>query len=321
MENAPRRRRVSVSELVRCPQRLGRFQIVRRLAYGGMAEILLARSGDRLVVVKTILPWFADHPDIVAMFQDEARLTARLRHPNIVEVFEVGEQDGRPYLAMEYLEGEDVLCLQRKAELRARPLALAESLAIVTRVCAALQFAHRLGVVHCDVSPHNVFITHRGVVKLLDFGIAQTATGGLPADAAAAEEVTISRTDAARGKLAYLSPEQVRCEPVELTSDVFSVSILLWELTTGCRLFERMTEMATMKAIADKDAIRPSVVAGDYPPELEWIVMKGLRRNAAERWQTAEELGSALEEVARTYRLPLAPATLQPLMRELFGAR
>ena len=311
---------VSLSEPLR--ERFGRYRVLRRLAYGGMAELLLARAPGRAgcVVVKTILPWFADRPELVAMFEGEARLTAKLRHPNIVEVLDVGEVDGRRYFTMEYLEGRDVLSIAGRSERQARPVSVAEALAIVVPVCAALHHAHRHGIAHCDVSPSNVIITREGTVKVIDFGIAQASDRYLPPDACAAEEGTFSRTDETRGKLAYLSPEQIRCEPVDTRTDIFSACIMLWELTTGCRLFERMTEMATLKAIADKDAIPPSVLTAGYPPALEAIVMKGLRRDREMRWPTAAELASELELLALRRDLDLSAATLTALLDEMYGA-
>jgi hypothetical protein len=303
------------------PTRLGRYEVIRRMAVGGMAEIYLARAAgpegiEKLVVIKRIQPRLASTREVVTMFLDEARIAATLRHSNIVQLYDIGEADGEYFFAMELLHGEDAGTLMQALEQRGRRLALEHAVGIVANVCAGLHYAHEkigrddapLGIVHRDVSPSNVFVTTDGEVKLLDFGVAKAAhrlsvtTGGVP-----------------KGKLAYMSPEQVSGQPLDRRSDIFSLAVLLWELSTSRRLLRGKNEYEIMKAISDEDAPPPSVFLDGYPPALERIVMKGLARDRDRRFQTAQELQLALEELAREQKLAVSSIALAALMKELFG--
>jgi serine/threonine protein kinase len=305
------------------PHRLGKYDILRRIAKGGMAEIFLARASgiegfEKLVVVKRILPELAANREFVQMFLDEARIAATLHHSNIVQVYDIGEVDGAYFFSMEYLHGEDVRRIMRAAEGRDEKLPIEHALNIVIGICAGLHYAHErrgsdgqpLNIVHRDVSPHNVAVTYDGGVKVVDFGIAK-----------AAHRLTETRHGTLKGKVQYMSPEQCEADPVDRRSDVFAIAIMLWELTTGERLYSGRSELAIMKQVTERDAPRPSVVAHGYPAELEKIVMKGLMRSANDRYQTAEELQLALEEFARERRLALSAVGLARYLRELFGAK
>jgi serine/threonine protein kinase len=303
------------------PPRLGKYEILERIAIGGMAEIYLARvsgiSGfEKLVVVKRILPELATRPEYVRMFLDEARIAASLEHSNIVHVFDVGAEEGQYFFAMEFLHGEDVSTFMQALSVAGRTLPLEAALTIVTGVLAGLHFAHEhtgrdgtpLRIVHRDVSPQNVLVTFDGGVKLLDFGIAQ-----------ASRRLSATRHGLLKGKVQYMSPEQCRGETVDRRSDVFAAAIMLWELTTSRRLFTGSAEFAIMKRVVETDAPPPSSVVAGYPRALERIVMRGLRRSRGERYQTAQEMQLDLEEFARAERLPTSAITLARLMRDLFG--
>jgi serine/threonine protein kinase len=298
-----------------------KFVILRSLAMGGMAEILLARVRDpakpeRLVVLKRMHRQLAADREYVKMFVDEARLAITLRHPNVVEVYESGEDDGQYYIAMEYLHGHDLRRVLSQMAKKRVPMRLANALSIARAVCRGLDYTHersdpsgeQLGIVHRDVSPHNVLVTYGGRVKLVDFGIAKTTI-----------QLARTRTGILKGKVAYMSPEQALGESLDRRSDVFCIGILLWEMTTGHWLYRRKSELETLKAVVEHDAPPPSQVIAGYPKELEQIVMKTLARKREDRWQTAGELGEALGAFAKQRRLDLRPAALATLMSATFS--
>jgi eukaryotic-like serine/threonine-protein kinase len=297
-----------------------KFVVLRPLAMGGMAEILLARingaTPERLVVLKRMHRQFAFDRDHVAMFMDEARLATTLRHPNVVEVYEFGEEHGQYYIVMEYLHGHDLRRVLSEMAKRAIPIRLSQALAIITGVCRGLDYTHErtradgetLGIVHRDVSPHNVHLTYLGKVKLLDFGIAK-----------ATSQLARTRTGILKGKAAYMSPEQAMGEDLDRRSDVFSIGILLWEMTTGQWLYRRKSELETLKAVAESDAPLPSSVHPGYPRDLEQIVMKTLSRKREDRWATAGQLADAIGEFAARHRINLVNATLGAMMQALFA--
>jgi serine/threonine protein kinase len=301
--------------------RLGRYEIVRPLARGGMAEVFLARTRaaegfEKLVCVKRIRPELALDPQYVEMFLDEARLGAMLHHPNLVQVFDFGVDEDGPMYAMEWLHGEDLVAIQRAARAAGRPLSLAHAVGIVIGVCAGLHHAHELrdgdgrplGIVHRDVSPHNVLVTYDGGVKVVDFGIAK-ARGARRAE---------TQHGTLKGKVQYMSPEQCHGAGLDRRSDVFAIGILLWELTVGRGLYRGASDFAILKAITERDATRPSAIVPDYPAALEAIVMRALARDREARWATAEELQLALEEYAREARLAVSAVGLARTVRELF---
>ena len=297
-----------------------KFVILRSLAMGGMAEILLARvrepaRPERLVVLKRMHRQLAADREYVKMFVDEARLATTLRHPNVVEVYESGEDDGQYYIAMEYLHGHDLRRVLSQMAKRRVPMRLANALSIARAVCRGLDYTHErtdqsgdlLGIVHRDVSPHNVLLTYSGRVKLVDFGIAKTTV-----------QISRTRTGILKGKVAYMSPEQALGEALDRRSDVFCIGILLWEMTTGQWLYRRKSELESLKAVVEHDAPKPSEVTSGYPKELEAIVMKTLARKREDRWATAGELGEALSAFAKQRRLDLRPAALSALMSATF---
>jgi serine/threonine protein kinase len=304
-------------------RRLGKYELIRRIAVGGMAEIFLARvkavhGFEKLVVVKRILPQYAEDEDFVRMLLDEARLAATLHHPNIVQVYDMGidEETGQSFFAMEYVRGQDLRRIIRGCNEKETWLPLEHVLNIVIGTAGGLHHAHEqvgldgrpLAIVHRDVSPSNILVTYAGAVKLVDFGIAK-ATG--------AQSTT--RHGTLKGKIPYMSPEQCRGERLDRRSDIFSLGTVLWELSTGSRLFKADNELATLSRIANEDPPPPSWKRPDYPKALEEIVMRALTRDRDARYQTAQELQLDLEEFAREQKLAVSSTYLARFMQDLFA--
>ncbi|MEZ4225231.1 MAG: serine/threonine-protein kinase [Polyangiaceae bacterium] len=306
------------------PDRIGRYEVVGRLAAGGMAEILLSRligpSGfERPVVVKRILPHLAHTSEFSTMFLDEARLVARIRHPNVVQVHELGEIDEELFLVMEYLEGESVSGLLRRFVSLNKRMPHALCAYIIAEACAGLHAAHELtdsegyplDLVHRDISPQNVFVLYNGGVRLLDFGIAK-----------AADRSSQTATGEIKGKFQYMSPEQCLCKPLDRRSDIFSLGVVLFELSTNRRLFKRENELMVFKAICEQPLVPPSQVAPGYPKALEAVVVKALARRPEDRYQTAAEMRKDLLAVARELGAGDEPAEhVAQLMRDVFRDR
>jgi serine/threonine protein kinase/ABC-type branched-subunit amino acid transport system substrate-binding protein len=280
----------------------GRYRLIADIGRGGMADVYLAVTEgtdaaahfQKLLVIKMLKRELGEDPEFVKMFLNEARLAARLNHPNIVQTLEVGNAGGRYFLAMEYLEGQPLHRVFRNDDARSN-LSLAMRLHILVQALGGLHYAHErkdydgspLDIVHRDVSPSNVFVTYDGQVKLMDFGIAK-----------ARDSETETRIGVFKGKAAYIAPEQVRGEPADRRADVYSAGVLLWELMTRRRLWTGLTQGEILKRVVAGDIIRPTAVDPRLPPELEQICMKALAFRKQDRYATANELGSALERYA-----------------------
>ncbi len=280
-----------------CMRRFGPYDLVRQIAVGGMAEIYLARTSgvagfEKYVALKLIHSRFADNAQFTQRLVDEAKIAVQLSHANIVQTFDLGRVGDTFYITMEYVDGADlfdvlVRCSERKIDL---PFDLC---AFVAReIARALDHAHRkttrdgtpLGIVHRDVSPHNVLVSRSGEVKLVDFGIAKAAT-----------KIWQTATGVIQGKYHYMSPEQASGEPIDLRSDVFSAGIVLYELLTG-RMLYREADMHRLLGKARRaDIAPPSSLRDRVPPELERIAMRALAKQRADRYQTAAELATDLE--------------------------
>ncbi|MEO6953927.1 MAG: serine/threonine-protein kinase [Polyangia bacterium] len=306
------------------PSRLGRFRIIRRLARGGMAELFLARVDgaggfEKLVVVKRMLDKFASHSEMVKMFIDEARIGGRLEHPNIVQVYDLGEEDGRFFYAMEFLQGEDVRTIFKRAVDSGHPMPLDIALAIVVGAASGLHYAHqltqtdgdRLDLVHRDVSPHNLVITYDGGVKLVDFGIAKSRS----------QRSAKTQTGALKGKLAYMSPEQAQGRPVDRRTDVFSLGIVLWELLAGRRLFTGETRFAILGEVIERPIPALSEHRDDVPDALQKVLDRALCRDLTDRYPTALALREAIEQICRTMQLESSDLRLTRYMAQHFPER
>lgn len=279
---------------------VGRYELLSKFATGGMAELFLARERgagglERLVVVKRLLPHLTERPESVEMFLREGRLVARLQHPNIVQTYEFGEEEGEYYLAMEYLHGSTLRELQWLREDGGEAkLPAWFSVSVVEQACRGLHAAHELKnldgepiqLVHRDVSPQNLMCTVEGFVKLLDFGVAKGAEG---------EEAT--STGRVKGKFSYMSPEQFKRNPLDRRSDVFALGVVFWELLTGERLFKRETEPETMQAILEEEPAPPSSKSPEIPTDLDAVVRRALAKDREERYPTAEALRRDVVEV------------------------
>jgi serine/threonine protein kinase len=294
---------------------VGRYAIFDRIATGGMAAVHVARlAGEggfaRTVAVKRLHPQFALDPEFLAMFMDEARLAARIRHPNVVPTLDIVADTGELFLVMEYVEGESLAALLRRArELEARvPVEVATG--VMVQALHGLHAAHEatndlgepLDLVHRDVSPQNVLVGTDGVVRVLDFGVAK-----------ALGKLHTTRDGQLKGKLGYLAPEQVFGLPVTRRSDVFAAAVVLWEALTGARLFAADSEGEVLRRIMDGVIALPSEHAEDVPAALDAIVMRALSREPADRFDTAQAMADAIEEAA-----PVAsPRTIRPWMYDL----
>ncbi len=282
--------------------RFGKYSLVARLATGGMAEIFLARlqgaaGFEKLICIKRILPHLARDKQFVSMFLDEARIAARISHPNVCQVFELGEIDGSYFLAMEYLEGVPLACFRRRDYYGDVPDPRLVA-GIAVQACEGLHHAHQLKntdgsvmeVVHRDISPQNLFVTVDGIVKVLDFGIAKI------------QDATVrTSTGAVKGTYAYMAPEQLRGERVDRRTDVFAMGIVMWETLTRRHLFKRDTDFLTFQAITgdpieDVCALRP-----DVPPALSAVIMRALSRDREERFPTARIFGEAVASACQPF--------------------
>src|SRR5688572_5161965 len=295
--------------------------MVQPLATGGMARIYIGRTTgigafERHVVLKLILPERADDHVAISMFLDEARLAAMLNHQNVAQVFEVGQDAGIHYLAMEYVHGQDLRALLAKAGASGTRVPIELGLTIAAGAASGLHHAHErrapdgspLGIVHRDVSPSNIMVGYDGAVKMLDFGIAKAAQRSVE---------TVSGI--IKGKFAYMSPEQCRGREVDRRSDVFSLGIILYEVTTQHRCFRADSDFDTMHRIVTGDVVRPSRLVPGYPPALEAIVMKALAVDPTQRYQSAGLLLEAIEHHSLQHRAPLSTMALGRFMRDMFG--
>jgi len=288
-----------------------------------MAEVFLAEQTGpsgfrRQVVLKRILPNISNDPQFVKMFLNEARIAAQLAHPNIVHIYDFF-QDATGYcIVMEYVHGENVAGMLRAAHRKSASVGLGHTIRIITSICEALHYAweepdshgRARRIVHRDVSPHNAMIGFDGHVKLLDFGIAK-----------ALQSEALTSVATLKGKYSYMSPEQVRSEPLDNRADLWSVGVLLWELTTGKRLFKRDTEMSTLHAIMNDPIPQPSTIYPEYPRSLEEIVMGVLQRDRALRTSDARQLSEDLSNVALESGWNTSANQLAALMRTLLGDR
>jgi serine/threonine-protein kinase len=297
--------------------RFGNYELIKYFTAGGMADLYLARrpdySGD--LVLKKIQTRYIDFTKVVKMFIDEGRIAQALDHPNIVKIVDVGQQDGTYFIAMEYIAGRDLLAVCRRGVEVGRFLSRPLAVAILVQALRGLQHAHEkmgpdgqpLRVVHCDISPGNIVIGWGGTVKIVDFGISR-ATIQLRA-----EDHSVA------GKYNYMAPEQIKGEPVDPRADIFAIGILLYELTTGKRLFRGRPEQV-MRLVIDEPIARPIEIRPDFPAALDKIIMRSLEREPGARYQTARALRDELMVWLAEQGEPHGKRQLALYLRDIFGA-
>ncbi|HKQ68154.1 MAG TPA: serine/threonine-protein kinase, partial [Polyangiaceae bacterium] len=302
---------------------LGRYQLLMPIAKGGMGQVWAARqSGTRgfqkLVAVKTILPSNEDAGQLESMLFDEASLASLVRHPNVAETLDLGEQDGTLYLVMEWVNGEPLdYILRASRAVGGIPIAIAVHL--IVQACKGLHAAHEaknskgehLGIVHRDISPQNLLVTYSGVVKLVDFGVAK-ATHQMSQPTALGQ---------VKGKFAYMSPEQVHGETLDGRADVFAMGIVLYRITTGKHPFKSDNPAATIHNILTTGPELPSELVPGYPKRLEEVVMKALARDRAERFDSAHEMMLALEQALPTAVRAHSDKNTEVFLHRLFEQR
>jgi serine/threonine protein kinase len=301
------------------PIRFGKYQLIERLGRGGMAEVwkakMLGPAGFvRTLVVKRILPHLAEDPHFVQMFVAEARLSARLNHANIVQVYELGDVAGEYFLAMEYVRGRDLVTVMRQHLQHSVP---PPGLGVyATReICRALHYAHTLTdddgkvlrLIHRDISPSNVMLSFDGAVKLLDFGIAKALNE--------ASEIK-TQTGTLKGKFGYMAPEQIDGKDIDHRADLFAAGVTLHEVLTGRRLFKGATDMQTIAMVREAKVSPPSTYVSGIPAELDRICLKALARNVDERYASCGHMAEDLDHVL--HELKYGPERAASLMRDLF---
>ncbi len=300
----------------------GKYFLVKKLAEGGMAEIFLAKQTgaqgfERDLVIKRLLPNLCHVSDFVQMFLDEARLAARLMHPNIVQIHDLGVAGGTYFICMEYLAGEDLTSIIRRSRKAGQPVPVHIAGRIAQEVCDALHFAHTftdqgkpLNIVHRDVSPSNILVSYAGGVKVLDFGIAKA-------------ETRLAKTTAGtiKGKYLYMSPEQALGDAIDHRADLFALGCTLYELLMGVRIFQRDSDLGILRAVLHDPIPPPRRYRPDVPEAFEAILLRALERDRDKRYESAAamsaELGSFLSGTTST----TGGAQLATYLRGLFGAQ
>jgi serine/threonine-protein kinase len=304
------------------PTRFGKYDLLALLATGGMAEIWLARvSGmagfEKLVVIKRLLDKLAIDPEYVEMFLDEARINARLTHSSIVQVLELGQVEGKYFMAMEYVPGLSVSQVGKRATKLLGDVPQHVACGIVCQACSGLHYAHEktmpdgtpLNIIHRDVSPQNLILTFEGNVKVLDFGIAK-----------ADQRQSQTRTGLVKGKFSYMSPEQCLGQPLDRRSDVFALGIVLFELCTARRLFKRGSTYETYTAITNADVPPPRKLNPKIDEGVEAVILRALAKRPEDRYHTADAMQDALEQAMRKMGLRGGATDLAKFMAETFAA-
>jgi len=302
---------------------LGRYRVVDEIGIGGMASVHLARMDgpggfQKWVAIKKIHPHLVEDESFVQMFLDEARVAARISHPNVATVFDLGKHEDTYWIAMEYLHGEPLREVMRRTEELGTAMPPEIACRVIADAAEGLHAAHellgkngeKLGLVHRDVTPHNLFVTYDGVTKVVDFGIAKFSS-----------RMSHTRAGTLKGKLAYMSPEQVHGEGIDRRTDIFALGVVLWELTTGQRLFRMESDLDTLAKVQECNVPRPSTLIRGYPVDLEKIVMKALAKNRGERFRTAREFSRALQSLLMRRGLFIASDEVSAYTQSIFNDR
>ncbi len=299
-----------------------RYRVLKRLASGGMAEVFVAESAGiegfkKQVAIKRVLPQLSKKEQFIAMFLDEARLSAHLSHTNVVSVFDIGVGDGTYFIVMEYVDGADLKAVMDHHKKLGLPLPVECAVYTATRICQGLAYAHELRdregkplqIIHRDITPANVLITRYGEVKIVDFGLAK-----------ASSQLAESDAGIIKGKFGYLAPETVLEMGADQRVDVFAVGIILWEMLAGRRLFLGETDFQTVRLV--RDAVIPplSQINRAVPPDLEQLVNRALARDPDTRYQNARDLGRDLTRFLYRYGRPVSDDDVAELVVRAVGA-
>jgi serine/threonine protein kinase len=296
-----------------------KYVLVEHIATGGMAEIYRAQYAGiegfaKELVVKTLREEFAARPEVVEMFLDEARMAATLTHNNVVHTYDLGEIAGEYFIAMELLKGEELVQVLRTSMQVGRPISLEIGVGIIMQSCEGLHYVHTrtdelgqpLGLVHRDINPTNIHVGYDGTCKILDFGIAATRASA------------VAKQGQVAGKLAYMAPEQLRGEPIDLRADIFALGVVLYEMALGRRLFRGRPEEVARRVL-EGDIPPPTFVDPQFPPALEAIVMKALEVDPADRYTNCDHFFRDLEGFLQEAGLACTPRKISAMMVELFG--
>jgi serine/threonine protein kinase len=302
--------------------KVGRYELVRKIATGGMAELFLAKAVgpggfEKTLVLKRILPHLAEDPSFVEMFLSEAKLVSRLSHSHIVQILDMGRAQGVYYLAMEYIDGPSLRALARAAHGQGVLLPPELCAWIISEACEGLAFAHDFcdpatrqpwGLIHRDVSLDNILVSSQGNVKVVDFGIAK-----------AAGQVHRTQTGVIKGKLSYMSPEQLRDKPLDRRVDVYALGIVFYELLTGRKPFDATTEASMAKAILFEPLIPALRRRPDLPKAVQWILDRALARDRDQRYPDCRAFQADLEAFIRATRQPVGTSQLARFVERVMG--
>jgi eukaryotic-like serine/threonine-protein kinase len=301
-------------------ERFGGYTLLEQIGVGGMAEVFLARhSGvegfEKEIVIKRIRPHLSAIPSFVNMFLGEAKLAAQLNHPNIVQIYDLGKIKDSYFIAMEYIAGRDMSAVIPKSKLTGIPFPVEYALKIASNVCEALYYAHTktdalgmpLHIVHRDVSPENIRVAWIGTIKILDFGIAKAAT-----------TLHETKTGEIKGKLVYMSPEQVMGKDVDQRADIFSLGVVLYEWLTGLKLFSGENDLAIMNNIIEGKIYPPSYFRDDIPSEVESILMKALEKEPKRRYSNACDMQLDIDTYLAGCEFTPSNIHLANFMKQLF---
>lgn len=304
------------------PHWLGRYLLHTRLGVGGMAEVWLARQEgpagfSKNLVVKKILPHLADDKLFIEMFLNEARLAARLNHPNVVQIFELGEDEGRYFMVMEFIAGRNLRAIHRDQIAAGKLIPVRVLAHLLIGVCEGLHYAHELcddsGVplkmVHRDVSPDNILVTFEGQAKVVDFGIAK-----------AVAQATMARTGTLLGKFSYMSPEHAMGEPLDRRTDIYALGVVLYELLAGTTPFQSTNELAVLKAIVSDPPPSLAAIRPDVPKALIAIVERAMAKEQENRFPDARSMGQALAAWLRSCPEPTSTAEVADFMNSHFAS-
>ena len=297
-------------------ERLGRYELLCKIASGGVAHVFLVRDAGRLLALKVLHPNMMTDEDVLKMFVSEAKIASKLRHPNVVAIGGFGEVEEIHCLSMEYIFGVNLADLLRDGSQTAKPVTVGCLLSIIAATCDALDYAHKLSagdgtplsIVHRDVTPHNILVGYNGVAKLADFGIAKAVNRGWETTAGIV-----------KGKFCYMSPEQALGRKIDARSDIFSLGIILWEALTGKELFTGASPIQIFDAIREAPILPPSRITPGLSPLVDEIALRALKRAPTMRYQSAAEMATAIRQLLARVNLHLSPKEIAQEMANIYG--